>query len=225
MSPASVAAIVMPQAPDGVRRVRYRTPSVRERCQTSQINAACLRAACCRLVPLIPSHDSCAKCLLALVRFDVPATADDLLRRGRSLVNATVGQRGPDDARRSRRARTSGAAPLTVRQRDPHRHWWLARQHAAQPGAGSGRCMDMPPLRSCAKPLFAACRMLARRQPKPCRKVPAFPECLRRGSQRGDGLGGQAAVGIFDHRNRPRGIACTLWQGPTELARIAQAWR
>jgi hypothetical protein len=42
------------------------------------------------------------------------------------------GHQGPDDPRH------------LVRQRHPHQHWWLARQHAAQPGAGSGRRMDMP---------------------------------------------------------------------------------
>ena len=37
-----------------------------------QINAACSMALCCRLVLLIPSHDRCAKLLLALFRSDVP---------------------------------------------------------------------------------------------------------------------------------------------------------
>jgi len=31
-----------------------------------------------------------------------------------------------------------------VRESHPHQHWWLARQHAAEPGAGLGRSMDMP---------------------------------------------------------------------------------
>ena len=39
-----------------------------------QINAACSMALCCRLVPLIPSHDRCAKLLLALLRSDALAT-------------------------------------------------------------------------------------------------------------------------------------------------------
>ena len=40
----------------------------------SQINAACSEALCCRLVPLTPSHDRCAKLLLALFRSDALAT-------------------------------------------------------------------------------------------------------------------------------------------------------
>ncbi len=44
-----------------------------------QINAACSVALCCRLVPLIPSHDRCAKLLLALFRFDVLATDGRLM--------------------------------------------------------------------------------------------------------------------------------------------------
>jgi hypothetical protein len=39
-----------------------------------QIKAACSKALCCTLVLPIPSHDRCAKLLLALFRSDVLAT-------------------------------------------------------------------------------------------------------------------------------------------------------
>ena len=39
-----------------------------------QIKAACSTALCCALVLPIPSHDDCAKLLLALFRADVLAT-------------------------------------------------------------------------------------------------------------------------------------------------------
>jgi len=39
-----------------------------------QIKAACSKALCCTLVLPIPSHDDCAKLLLALFRSDVLAT-------------------------------------------------------------------------------------------------------------------------------------------------------
>ena len=39
-----------------------------------QIKAACSKALCCTLVLPIPSHDCCAKLLLALFRSDVLAT-------------------------------------------------------------------------------------------------------------------------------------------------------
>ena len=97
-----------------------------------QINAACSKALCCRLVPLIPSHDRCAKLLLALFRSDVLATDDDLRRYGRRLVNATAGHQGPNDSRH------------LVRQGHPHQHRRLACQHAAQPCARSGAGMDVP---------------------------------------------------------------------------------
>ena len=57
-----------------------------------QIKAACSKALCCALVLPIPSHDCCAKLLLALFRSDVLATADGLCRRGRRLVDAVPGQ-------------------------------------------------------------------------------------------------------------------------------------
>lgn len=110
MYPAFIAAIVLPRA-----RMVF--------ADWVQIKAACSKALCCPLVLPIPSHDRCAKLLFALFRSDVLATADDLHRRGRSLVNATSGHQGPDDARH------------LVRQRHPHQHWRLARQHPTQPGA------------------------------------------------------------------------------------------
>ena len=56
---------------------------------------------------------------------------DGLRRRSRSLVDATPGHQSPDDPRH------------LVRQRDPHQHRRLARQHPAQPGSRPGRGMDM----------------------------------------------------------------------------------
>ena len=61
MYPASVAAIVLPRAR---MMFEYRI----------QIKAACSEALCCTLVLPIPSHDYCAKLLLALLRADVLAT-------------------------------------------------------------------------------------------------------------------------------------------------------
>ena len=61
MCPASDAAIVMPPA-----RMVFEG--------RVQIKAACSKALCCTLVLPIPSHDDCAKLLLALFRSDVLAT-------------------------------------------------------------------------------------------------------------------------------------------------------
>ena len=61
MYPASVAAIFMPRA-----RMVFE--------DRVQIKAACSEALCCTLVLPIPSHDYCAKLLLALLRSDVLAT-------------------------------------------------------------------------------------------------------------------------------------------------------
>ena len=61
MCPASDAAIVMPRA-----RMVF--------AGRVQIKAACSKALCCTLVLPIPSHDDCAKLLLALLRSDVLAT-------------------------------------------------------------------------------------------------------------------------------------------------------
>lgn len=61
MYPASVAAIVLPRA-----RMVFE--------DRIQIKAACSEALCCTLVLPIPSHDYCAKLLLALSRADVLAT-------------------------------------------------------------------------------------------------------------------------------------------------------
>ena len=63
MYPASVAAIDMPPA-----RMVF--------AGRVQIKAACSKALCCTLVLPIPSHDDCAKLLLALFRSDVLATDD-----------------------------------------------------------------------------------------------------------------------------------------------------
>ena len=60
MYPASDAAIVMPRA-----RMVFEG--------RVQIKAACSKALCCALVLPIPSHDRCAKPLLALLRSDVLA--------------------------------------------------------------------------------------------------------------------------------------------------------
>jgi hypothetical protein len=61
MYPASCAAICMPRA-----RMVFEG--------RVQIKAACSKALCCTLVLPIPSHDDCAKLLLALFRSDVLAT-------------------------------------------------------------------------------------------------------------------------------------------------------
>ena len=61
MCPASSAAVIM---------LRARMVSEGR----VQIKAACSKALCCTLVLPIPSHDCCAKLLLALVRSDVLAT-------------------------------------------------------------------------------------------------------------------------------------------------------
>ena len=61
MYPASVAATVLPRA-----RMVFE--------DRIQIKAACSEALCCTLVLPIPSHDYCAKLLLALLRSDVLAT-------------------------------------------------------------------------------------------------------------------------------------------------------
>ena len=61
MCPASGAAMVMPRA-----RMVF--------AGRVQIKAACSKALCCALVLPIPSHDDCAKLLLALLRSDVLAT-------------------------------------------------------------------------------------------------------------------------------------------------------
>ena len=69
MCPASVAAIVLPQA-----RMVF--------AGRVQIKAACSKALCCALVLPIPSLDFFSKLLLALYRADVLATADGFCRRG-----------------------------------------------------------------------------------------------------------------------------------------------
>ena len=61
MYPASVAAIFMPRA-----RMVFE--------DRIQIKAACSEALCCTLVLPIPSHDYCAKLLLALLRSDLLTT-------------------------------------------------------------------------------------------------------------------------------------------------------
>ena len=61
MYPASCAAIFVPRA-----RMVFEG--------RVQIKAACSKALCCTLVLPIPSHDDCAKLLLALFRSDVLAT-------------------------------------------------------------------------------------------------------------------------------------------------------
>ncbi len=66
MYPASVAALVMPRA-----RMMFEG--------RVQIKAACSTALCCTLVLPIPSHDYCAKLLLALLCSDVLATAGRLM--------------------------------------------------------------------------------------------------------------------------------------------------
>ena len=110
MCPASDAAIFMPRA-----RMVF--------AGRVQIKAACSKALCCTLVLPIPSHDCCAKLLLALLRSDVLATVGDLRRRDRSLVDAAPGHQGPDDARH------------LVGERHSHQHRRLARQHPAEPCA------------------------------------------------------------------------------------------
>ena len=67
MYPASCAATYMPQA-----RMVFE--------DRVQIKAACSMALCCTLVLPIPSHDFCAKRLLALfLRSDVLATYSGLM--------------------------------------------------------------------------------------------------------------------------------------------------
>ncbi|OWV37813.1 hypothetical protein CDZ95_27615 [Mameliella alba] len=66
MYPASVAAIVMPLA-----RMVF--------ADQVEIKAACSKALCCTLGLLIPSHDRCAKLLLALFHSDVLATDGRLM--------------------------------------------------------------------------------------------------------------------------------------------------
>ena len=61
MCPASVAAVFTPRA-----RMVF--------AGRVQIKAACSKALCCTLVLPIPSHDRCAKLLLALFRSDVLET-------------------------------------------------------------------------------------------------------------------------------------------------------
>lgn len=60
MCPASVAAVYVPRA-----RMVF--------AGRVQINAACSKALCCRLVFPIPSHDRCAIPLFALLRSDALA--------------------------------------------------------------------------------------------------------------------------------------------------------
>jgi hypothetical protein len=71
MYPASFAASYMPRA-----RMVFEG--------RVQIKAACSMALCCTLVFPIPSHDCCARLLLALFRFDVLADR-------RSAYAATAG--------------------------------------------------------------------------------------------------------------------------------------
>ena len=66
MYPASYAASYMPRA-----RMVFEG--------RVQIKAACSMALCCTLVLPIPSHDYCAKLLLALFRSDVLATYSGLV--------------------------------------------------------------------------------------------------------------------------------------------------
>lgn len=61
MYPASLAAGYMPRA-----RMVF--------AGRVQIKAACSKALCCALVFPIPSHDRCAKLLVALLRSDALAT-------------------------------------------------------------------------------------------------------------------------------------------------------
>ena len=72
MCPASDAAIVMPRA-----RMVF--------AGRVQIKAACSVALCCTLVLPIPSHDCCAKRLLALLCSDVLATDEQKLDVGLAL--------------------------------------------------------------------------------------------------------------------------------------------
>lgn len=72
MYPASDAAIDTPQA-----RMVF--------ADQVQINAAYSKALCCRLVLPIPSHDRCAKRLLALFRSDVLAALTAYAARAGAL--------------------------------------------------------------------------------------------------------------------------------------------
>jgi hypothetical protein len=95
MCPASVAAIFTPRTRMVFEGEASNATGSREM-PNGQIKATCSVALCCTLVLPSPSHDCCAKLLLALFRSDVLATADDL-RRGRRPVDAALGHLGPDD--------------------------------------------------------------------------------------------------------------------------------
>ena len=77
MCPASDAAVYMPRA-----RMVF--------AGRVQIKAACSKALCCTLVLPIPSHDCCAKLLLALFRSDVLATYSGLMPLRPELVAEVV---------------------------------------------------------------------------------------------------------------------------------------
>ena len=82
MCPASDAALVMPRA-----RMVFEG--------RVQIKAACSKALCCTLVLPIPSHDCCAKLLLALFRSDVLAICGGLRRGCVANVVEIAEQRAP----------------------------------------------------------------------------------------------------------------------------------
>ena len=80
-----------------------------------QIKAACSKALCCGLVFPIPSHDRCAKLLLALFRSDASRLTVGLCRRSRSPVIFALDHQRPDNARH------------LVGQRDADQHRRFAR--------------------------------------------------------------------------------------------------
>jgi len=98
MCPASVAAIFTPRARMVFADEASNATGSREM-PNGQIKAACSKARCCALVLPIPSHDCCAKLLLALFRVLRPRDRDGLRRRSRRLVDAAPGHQGPNDAR------------------------------------------------------------------------------------------------------------------------------
>ena len=113
----------------------------------------------------------------------------------------------------------NGAAPLTVGQRHPHQHRRLARQHPRQPGAWSGRLMDMAldddavgakdqqspqrafaHLRRGAEPLLAAGRVLPGRETQPGGEVPSLAERPGRRGQDREGRGDQRTDARHRHQ-------------------------
>ena len=82
MCPAFDAAIFMPRA-----RMVFEG--------RVQIKAACSMALCCTLVLPIPSHDCCAKLLLALFRSDVLATYSGLMPPRPETGRRRPGPSGP----------------------------------------------------------------------------------------------------------------------------------